>query len=297
MALSLDYVVRETATNLRRNLLMTTAAVLTVAVSLSLFGGSLLLKRGIDQATIRWRGGVDLSIFLDPKAPAPQAEAIERKLQGMSPQYVKKFEYYDHQRAYEEFKEIFRNSPEEIESVTAEDLPTSYRVVPARAEDAKLIAERFRNDPGVVDVALAQKIVDTIVAITNWARRLIFVISSVLLLSASLLILNTIRMAIFARRREVAVMKLVGATNWFIRVPFMLEGMIQGLAGAAVAFGVVFLIRGGVQWLVDHYDLGLFDQVVVSTRDAVTTGSMILAIGAVVGAIGSFVAVRRFLDV
>jgi cell division transport system permease protein len=295
MALSLDYVVRETASNLRRNLLMTTAAVLTVAVSLSLFGGSLLLKRGIDRATIRWRGGVDLSIFLDPKGSPDQAAAIEQQLKNMPE--VKRFTYYDHEAAYKEFKEMFKNSPEEIQSVTPADLPPSYRIVPARAEDAKAIADRFRNAPGVIDVALAQKIVDSIIKITNIARWAIFLISGVLLLSASLLILNTIRMAIFARRREVAVMKLVGATNWFIRVPFMLEGMIQGLAGAAVAFGVVVLIRGGVEWLVHHYDLGLLDQVVVSSRDAIATGSMILVIGALVGGVGSFVAVRRFLDV
>ena len=295
MALSIDYVVRETATNLRRNLLMTTAAVLTVAVSLSLFGGSLLLKRGIDRATLRWRGGVDLSIFLDPKGTPDQAAAIEQQLKNMPE--VKSYKYYDHEQAYEEFKQMFKNSPEEVASVTPEDLPTSYRIVPVRAEDAKFIADRFRNSPGVIDVALAQKIVDSIIKITNIARYAIFVISGVLLLSASLLILNTIRMAIFARRREVAVMKLVGATNWFIRVPFMLEGMIQGLAGAAVAFGMVVLIRGGVEWLVHRYDLGLLDQVVVSSRDAITTGSMILVIGALVGGVGSFVAVRRFLDV
>ena len=295
MALSIDYVVRETASNLRRNLLMTTAAVLTVAVSLSLFGGALLLKRGIDRATIRWRGGVDLSIFLAPDAPQAQAEAIERKLAGMPE--VGRFTYYDHDKAYEEFKEMFKNSPEEIQSVTAQDLPTSYRIVPKRAEDAKSIADRFKNDPGVIEVALAQKIVDTIINVTDVARWAMVVLSLVLLLSASLLILNTIRMAIFARRREVAVMKLVGATNWFIRVPFMLEGMVQGLAGAAVAFGVVVAIRSGIEWLVHHYDLGLLDQVVVSSRDAIATGSMILLIGAAVGGIGSFVAVRRFLDV
>ena len=295
MALSIDYVVRETASNLRRNLLMTTAAVLTVAVSLSLFGGALLLKRGIDRATIRWRGGVDLSIFLAPDAPQAQAEAIERKLAGMPE--VRSFKYYDHDKAYEEFKEMFKNSPEEIQSVTAQDLPTSYRIVPKRAEDAKSIADRFKNDPGVIEVALAQKIVDTIINVTDVARWAMVVLSLVLLLSASLLILNTIRMAIFARRREVAVMKLVGATNWFIRVPFMLEGMVQGLAGAAVAFGVVIGIRGGIEWLVHHYDLGLLDQVVVSSRDAIATGSMILLIGAAVGGVGSFVAVRRFLDV
>src|SRR5581483_7853547 len=113
MALSVDYVVRETATNLRRNLLMTVAAVLTVAVSLSLVGGALLLKQGVARATLRWRGGVELSIFLDPKATPSQASAIEQQLASM-PHLVKKFTYYDHDAAYKEFKQMFANSPDEL---------------------------------------------------------------------------------------------------------------------------------------------------------------------------------------
>jgi cell division transport system permease protein len=112
---------------------------------------------------------------------------------------------------------------------------------------------------------------------------------------AALLIVNTIRMAIFSRRREVAVMKLVGATNWFIRVPFMMEGMIQGVAGAVVAFAIVYVLRDAVFGLVDKNDL--FKGLVATSPQVVGTGVLILIVGALVGAGGSAAAVSRFLDV
>ena len=295
MALSVDYVVRETFTNLRRNMLMTFAAVLTVAVSLSLVGGALLLKQGVANATVQWRGGVELSVFMQPEAPPTQSEAIESELSKMPE--VKRYTYVDQEAAYTEFSQMFANSPDMVESVSAKDLPPSYRVVPKRAEFVEVIGERFRKREGVRDVVYAKDTVETLLKVTRVLQWLVVGVAVVLLLSASLLILNTIRMAIFARRREVAVMKLVGATNWFIRVPFMLEGLVQGLAGAAVAFGVVFVIRGVVQHAVNSYELQLVDQLVVSSSEVIGTGIALLVVGALVGAAGSFIAVRRFLDV
>jgi|SRR5687767_3918125 len=295
MALSIDYVVRETFSNLKRNILMTSAAVMTIAVSLSLVGGALLLKQGVANATIQWRGGVELSIFMKPDAPPTQSEAVESELAKMPE--VKKITFVDQDGAYKEFSQMFANSPDMVESVTPKDLPPSYRVVPKRAEFAETIGERFKTREGVHAVSYAKDTVDTLLKVTRILQILVVGVAFVLLLSASLLILNTIRMAIFARRREVAVMKLVGATNWFIRVPFMMEGLLQGLLGAAVAFGSVFLIRGLLQHAVKNYKLQLIDQLVVSTGEAIGTGIAIVAVGAMVGAVGSFIAVRRFLDV
>jgi cell division transport system permease protein len=293
MAISVDYVLRETATNLRRNLLMTTAAVLTVAVSLSLVGGALLIKQGVSKATVQWRGGVELSIFLNPDISPAQSDAVRAELQGLPE--VKKVTYVDQEAAYEEFRTMFANSPDLVESVTAQDLPPSYRVVPREPEFVDVVGDRFTRREGVKDVVYARDTVETLLKVTTFLQRLIFAIAAVLLLSASLLILNTIRMAIFARRREVAVMKLVGATNWFIRVPFMLEGMVQGILGAAVAFVMVFLGRSLIEGAVKGNTL--VEQFVVSSSDVMGTGLFILAVGAIVGAIGSAVAVSRFLDV
>lgn len=294
MALSFDYVVRETATNLRRNLLMTSAAVLTVAVSLSLVGAVLLLKQGVSKASLQWKGDVELSIFMKVGVSPTQSQAIERELSQM-PQ-VNKVIYIDQQEAFAEFKRMFENSPDFLESVEAKDLPTSYRVVPKRAEFVDVVGKRFENRAGVQDVVFAREAVETLLRVTNALQIGIVIVAAVLLLSAVLLILNTIQMAIYNRRREVAVMKLVGATNWFIRIPFMLEGMVQGLVGAAAAFGVVALVRNLLAGAVGTGDT-LGNRLLPPSGDVIGTGLFVLFAGAAIGALGSAFAVRRFLDV
>lgn len=296
MAISLDYVVRETVTNLRRNLLMTFAAVLTVAVSLSLVGGALLIKQAVSKATIQWRGDVELSIFLNPDVAPSQKDAVETQLEAIKGTEVRRYNFVDKEAAYEEFQTMFSGQPDFIESVSAEDLPPSFRVVPREPELVETIGERFEALEGVKDVTYAKDTIDTLLTVTNVLQWIIWTIAGVLLVSAALLILNTIRMAIFARRREVAVMKLVGATNWFIRVPFMLEGLVQGMVGAGVAFLVVFFGRTAVETLIEDNNTFL-RQFVVSGGEVLGTGIFILLVGAAVGAVGSAIAVSRFLDV
>jgi cell division transport system permease protein len=127
--------------------------------------------------------------------------------------------------------------------------------------------------------------------------QLVFLILAViLLLSASVLILNTIRLAIFARRREVSVMKLVGATNWFIRVPFMFEGVIQGLLGALVAAVVVVVLHIVLNALGSGQTSNVLSQMRLSTHEVVFTSLVVLFIGVLIGSIGSALGIRRFLD-
>jgi cell division transport system permease protein len=297
MAVNLSYVARETVSNLRRNLSMASAALLTVAVSLTLVGGALLVKRGVDRATVQWKDNVELSIFMKPDASAPESEAIDRQLKAMPE--VRRYHYVSKPEAFEEFRSIFANEPDVRDSLTVEQIPPSYRVVPKQAEQTKLIGERFRDTAGVFRVSYAKEEVDALVSVTNFLQIMLWAVAVVLLAAASLLILNTIRMAIFARRREVAVMKLVGATNWFIRVPFMLEGLIQGLAGAALAYGVVWIGRDLIQSRITEArnDIQLFKQFLVTSGDVAGTGVLLLVVGVLVGTVGSALAVSRFLDV
>jgi cell division transport system permease protein len=172
-------------------------------------------------------------------------------------------------------------------------------VVPRQAEQTKLIGDRFNNTAGVLRVSYAKDEVEALVSITKFLQIMLWTVAVVLLGAACLLILNTIRMAIFARRREVAVMKLVGATNWFIRVPFMLEGMVQGVIGAVAAFSMVWVLRNFFQrWIQgSHSDVQLFKQFLVTGSDVMGTGLLLVIVGMVVGTVGSAVAVSRFLDV
>jgi cell division transport system permease protein len=298
VAISVEYVAKETANNLRRNILMSSAAVLCVAVSLALVGMALLLKQGVANATIQWRNGVDLSIYMKATPPATpsQTQAVQSQLAQMPE--VKSFFYVDQTQAYQEFKKMFQNEPAFTDTVTAKDLPPSFRVVPRHPELIDQIGAHFTNVEGVDRVVFAQNEIRSLLKVTRVLQLGLLFFAIVLLLSASLLILNTIRMAIFARRREVGVMKLVGATNWFIRIPFMIEGMVQGVVGALVAFVFVYSLRGVLHSMVNNQNQGnLFGPLVVSSRDAIGTGLAILVVGAAVGTVGSAVAVTRFLDV
>ena len=297
MALKVDYVAKETLTNLRRNVSMASAALITVAVSLTLAGGALLVKRGVDRATVQWRGNVELSIFMKPDAAPTESEAIDRQLRAMPE--VNKYSYVSKPEAFVEFKKIFANEPDVRDAITVEQIPPSYRVVPKEAEQTKLIGDRFNNNAGVLRVSYAKDEVEALVSITNFLQIMLWAVAAVLLGAACLLILNTIRMAIFARRREVAVMKLVGATNWFIRIPFMLEGLVQGILGAAAAFSMVVILRNFFQsWIQgSNSDVQLFKQFLVTGNDVMGTGILLVIVGMVVGAAGSAVAVSRFLDV
>lgn len=297
MAVNVNYVTKETVTNLKRNISMSSAALITVAVSLTLVGGALLVKRGVDRATIQWKGNVELSIFMKADASAQESDAIDRQLKG-APE-VKSYKYVSKPEAFTEFRKIFANEPDVRDSLNVDQMPPSYRVVPKQAEQTKLIGERFNGSAGVLRVSYAKDEVDALVSITNFLQVMLWGVAIVLLGAASLLILNTIRMAIFARRREVAVMKLVGATNWFIRIPFMLEGMLQGLAGAAGAFALVWIGRNVFQsWIQSgRSDVQLFKQFLVTGSDVMGTGILLVAVGMIVGVFGSAIAVSRFLDV
>ena len=289
------YAVKETLRNLRRNLLLTTASMLTVAVSLSFVGGAVLFRSGVDNATKSWEDGVEFEVFMEVDATPEQQARVERGL-TQHPD-VAEVEFFSQQQQYELFKNLFANRPEYIDNVTAANLPTSYRVEPevADADLIESIGERFEAEEGVREVLFAEDTVRDVLNVSRYAQLGLLGLALFVLLAAALLIFNSIRMAIFSRRQEIEVMKLVGATNMFIRVPFMIEGLLQGLVGAGLAFGAVYFGSNAfVEW-VGSFEL--FESFVLLTTQVVGTGALMLAVGAAVGALSAGVAVTRFLDV
>jgi cell division transport system permease protein len=295
VSLSSAYVARETAGNLRRNLLMTLAAIVTMAVSLTALGAVLVMRQAIAKASVQWRGGVEMAIFLNPSVSATETSAIRAELS--STPGVKTFHYVDKPHAYQEFKEIFGGNNDIVSVLNVSDMPPSFRVVPTNAQDIAELGRQFQNQPGVLKVSYAQQEIDALLSQFHRWRTLGFALAVGVLVGAVALIVNTIQLAIFARRREVAVMKLVGATNWFIRIPFMLEGFIHGMVGAIIAFALTYGLRNWIaSFLPDQTILGT-NQLFVTPQEAVYTGLVLLAVGAAVGVVGSAFAVRRYLSV
>ena len=295
MPVSLDYVARETASNLWRNRLMTVAAVLTVAVSLSLVGTArCCLRQGVAHATTQWQHGVERHRVAEAAAsPIAERSSVRQQL---------------HQLPYVQGVHVplpglrlqRGQAPADAGRVPGPDRGHHAVVVPVRRStiptQAQAIARQFHGYPGVKSVASPNQPIHNMETVSRILQLVFLVLAVILLLSASVLILNTIRLAIFARRREVSVMKLVGATNWFIRVPFMFEGVVQGLLGAVVAAVVVVVLHLVLDALGNGQISNLWYQMRLPTHEVVITSLVVLLIGVLIGSIGSAFGIRRFLD-
>ena len=295
MAVSVDYVVRETASNLWRNRLMTIAAILTVAVSLSLVGAALLLRQGSANASGALERGTQVTVWMEPNANAQEIAAVKTQLAQIN-YLVQPCVYWDKQRNFAEAHKLLTS--DESSAVTVNEMPTSFWCTPIALTDAAQVVRTFNGSPGVKAVTEPQQTIHNEETFINISKWVCLSIAVVLIVSAAVLILNTIRMAIFARRREVSVMKLVGATNWFIRVPFMSEGLLQGFIGSLLAAGITY----GLYLLINHWGSGrttsnIFTAMHMSGWEVLGTNIVVVLAGMLIGTVGSAIAIRRFLDV
>ena len=300
MIARIAYAFREMWASFRRNLTLTAAAILTSAIALLLVGTTLLIQRAFENLLVQWKGDVAMIVFVRSDASPEQIALIDESIRS-APTIINvdKLEYLDKAQTYEEAKRIFVGDPVTLSLLTPENIPSEFKVVPITQDPAlvRSLSEQYRSLPGVEDVALAEDVFQVISTLSKFVRTVTLVMSLVLLMVAVGLIWNTIRTAMFARRREIEVMKLVGATNWFIRIPFMLEGLLQGVIGGVLScLGLWGLNTAWSGAVADFNDTELAALVV-------TDGYMrfvmviLLLIGAIAGAVGSGIAASRFLDV
>ncbi len=273
--------------------MMTIAGVLTVTVSLSLFGGGLLLTKWAGHGTERIKGDVKLEAFMQVHATDQQIEDVRTALES-DPQ-VKSVKFLDKEAAFEEFKKIFKEQPDLVKNINADSLPVSFRIAPVQAEVTPVIQRRYEAMSGVDEVATPEKAIKGLIDVTDKVQLGLLVLSLILLVSSLFLIVNTIRLATFARRREIEVMKLVGASNWFVRVPFLAEGLAQGLTGAGIAVSAVIALKyaGFDNWFKDPDTI--FNRFVVTDSDVLLVALFVVIAGVIIGLLGSIFGLRRFL--
>jgi len=278
------YALKETLSNLWRNRMMTIAAVLTVAVSLSLVGAALLLKQSAAQASAQWQQGTRVTVWMEPTASVGEISTIKTQLANLP--IVKSCVFYTQAQDYKEALVLL--PPSEAHVLSPAAMPSSFRCIPTVPANAFTVESTFANQPGVYQVTAPEQQIRQMNKAIRVVQIVFLALAGVLLLSATVLILNTIRMAIFSRRREVSVMKLVGATNWFIRIPYITEGFIQGLMGSVVAMLAVTALH---TWYPLHNEFQLNSSALVGTN------AVVLIVGVVIGSVGSAIAIHRFLDV
>lgn len=292
MAISLQYVLKETGTNLKRNVFITVAAVMVVTVSLYLVGVVLIASFAVDRTLTLQTRKVEVAVFLNKDVTPPERDSIQRDLLAMPE--VGSVDYETKQEAYEAFKVLFRDQPDIVENTTVDALPESFRVKLKDPNEFEVVRDRLEGRPGISQIRDERKFLRRFLAVVRDIRTIGFLVVGLLILSAGVLIATTIRMAIFARRREVAIMKLVGATNWFIRIPFMLEGVIQGVIGTAGAVSLLLITKPVFTRLARSFQ---FLNLNVSIVEVLEHSAILLLFGVIIGALGSLLGLRRFLEV
>lgn len=298
MAIKLDYTVRETVNNIGRNLVISAASVLCIAVALSLVGTAVMTKQGVDRATQRWQGDVKFVVFMHPEAPQEQIDALARQIDENPG--VAGAEFIDKDAAFEEFSQIFEETPELIETVTPEVLPTSFRVQPVQKDAMSVgdLVEQFSGQPGVLRVISEDEAIQSIQDISGFLSNAAVGTALVLSGVAVLIVLTTVQLAIYARRREIEVMKLVGASNAFIRLPFMLEGLIQGMLGSAIAIGSLIVFKPFLERSLPSEEVfPLFDGLTFTNLEMFWTYVFLGASGMGLATAAAAIGVSFFLDV
>jgi cell division transport system permease protein len=291
------YILQEAVIGLRRNLMMTVAVILSVTVSLTLLGASLLLSRQVDLAAGDWADKIEVSIFLcDGRSCADitqeQRDELEASL-AREP-VVEEVFYESKQDAYERFREQFKDEPELVETVTPDALPASFRVKLEQPEQFGVIRDKYQAWPGVEDIIDQREVLEEFLKFANVIRNSAFGVAIIQLIAASVLIANTIRVAAFARREQTSVMKLVGASNWYIRLPFVLEGVLAGFAGALVSW---LLLLFSVPRVTGNLRNDIEFVAFIGSQEAVAVALPLFVAGILISAFSSVFALRRFLDV
>jgi cell division transport system permease protein len=228
------FVLTEAATGLWRNVTMTVAMILTTAISLALLGAGGLLYVQVEKVKELLFLKVEVTIFLDEGVTEDQRDKLKTELEGDD--LVQSVEYESREAAYKRFQELFKDSPELVNNVKPEALPESFRVKLKDPTRYETMNQRYSDSDGVDRVSNQQQLLGKMFNTIDAVKNTTFIVALVQGIAALLLIGNTIQVAAYSRRREVGIMKLVGASNWYVRLPFVLEAAVAGLIGATIAW-------------------------------------------------------------
>ena len=291
---NLGFFMAEAFKNLRLNLLMSVTAITTTAVCVLILGMALLVNAHVEGIIRNVGQDVGITAFFPEDMSQEQTDEIVSSVESYPE--VNESTYVSKEEALERFRKTFAEQPDIAQSISSEVLPASLEIQLNSSDDSTAVADKLRTEGFEDDeIRYPQQTVDRLNQVTGyaiWSLRG----ATVLFFTASiLLIFNTIRLSIFARRKEIEVMKLVGASDSFVRTPFVLEGLMQGLIGAALAAIVVVWMNSiFVSWAQEYLP---FVPVSYSAVNTLIVLLVLLAVGAFVGIVGSFFSVRRFLKI
>ncbi|MFH1149501.1 MAG: permease-like cell division protein FtsX [Actinomycetota bacterium] len=300
MAVNFGYFFKESTSSMRRNMALTIAAVMVTTLSLVILGVvSMSVHAGNGLAASMKERVDEIRVFLKENITVEERTSMESYIRKMTE--VKSVKYISKEEALEQFKDMYKDQPDMIEQIEGNPFPAEFKV---RMKDPKYnteVAKRLETRPEVsVDDAGKKEIKnprDVVEKVLKWTGAIqkfgMAVVLAFGLVSIALVSI-TIRMAIYARRKEISIMKLVGATNWFIRWPFILEGVMEGFFGAIVSILIAVAVNA---WFITKLESAAENVTLVGNAYLAILSVGLVVIGIVIGAVGSALALRRYIEV
>ncbi|MFG3553017.1 permease-like cell division protein FtsX [Micromonospora sp. NPDC047557] len=287
------YVLSEVLVGLWRNVTMTIAMIITMAVSLTMLGASGLMYRQVDDMKSLYYKNIEVSIFLSQEVSEQQRTDLDAKLKNDP--LVKDVIYVNKDEAYKKFQEMYQDAPDLVNAVKPDQLPESFRLKLNNPEQYKNIYDQYKDTEGVDEIVDQSRLLDKIFDVLTAIQNIALAAAIVMAIAALLLVANTIQVAAYSKRREVAVMKLVGASNWFIQAPFVLEAVVAGLIGSLL--GLVALVAA--KYLLFDGSLKALQGLLspISWGDILFIFPLMAGVGGLVSAATAWITLRFYLRV
>lgn len=292
------YIIKEGMLNTYRNKLMSLASISIVTASLVIFGMFLLITINLGQNLKGLEEQPELRAFCGYELDDTQVQQVEQAVKQSS--RVESYTVITKQDAFSKVKTMLENNASILEGMDESFLPVSFNIKLKDSRESKAAAEELRAIQGINKVVYPQEVIETISKISYWVRLISVGVIAILLIVAMFIISNTIKLTVFARRKEISIMKYIGATDWFIRWPFIIEGILIGFIGALLAFVFVSYGYSAIGEKINS-DL-LYSSInfikFVNMKDIGFEVMVLYAIiGSSVGAIGSVISIRKYLHV
>ena len=286
-----SYVVKNTILNMRRTPLLVFATIIAVLVSSFLVFTTLSARSIVQNNTLRWQNGTHVVVFLDDRVTTTAHKQLQESLESYSE--VRTVDYFTKAEAEDEFRALFKDQPDLLSEVDYEKLPASLRVNLNNPSDYELIIERMDGNPAVKEIRTSGEAIERLLSLTD---TLVISASAFALLvgfAAFILIINTLRLSAYSKKKEIKIMRLVGASSTYIRLPFIFEAIFESLIGTSIAVGLGWgIIEYSKNSIVAE---SIFD-ITISDSYLIYLTLVLLLSSIVFGLLASFVGIRKVLN-
>ena len=286
-----SYVVKNTILNMRRTPLLVFATIIAVLVSSFLVFTTLSARSIVQNNTLRWQNGTHVVVFLDDRVTTTAHKQLQESLESYPE--VRTVDYFSKAEAEDEFRVLFKDQPDLLSEVDYEKLPSSLRVNLNNPSDYELIIERMEGNPAVKEIRTSGEAFERLLSLTD---TLVISASAFALLvgfAAFILIINTLRLAAYSKKKEIKIMRLVGASSTYIRLPFIFEAVFESLVGTSLAVGLGWgIIEYSKNSIVAEsiFDITIADSYLIYLTLVLLLSSIIF------GLFASFVGIRKVLN-